>query len=181
MDKFVCAECKKELSSQEALTMHTRAKHSEKFKQPSFRLGSKQNKNKKLVIFIIVVVIVVGGVYFLVSTTKTLPPTDIQGHVEASPSSHILKEPMPITIQKHMLEHADGYGPPGVVINYNCEDYICEEGLIKKLEAFAIQYNFVYVAPFPNMNAKIALTKHGRIETLDSYNEERIENFIKYR
>ena len=40
---------------------------------------------------------------------------------------------MPIAIQKHMLEHADGKegGRGGVIINYNCEDFNCEDGLIE--------------------------------------------------
>ena|SRR3989338_1154634 len=127
---------------------------------------------------LIIAAVIIGGIYFLVPNTKTLPPTDIQGHIEMSPPSHILKEPMSISVQKHMLEHADGRGPPGVVINYNCKDYTCEDGLIEKLEAFAKRYNHVYVAPFPKMDAKIALTKYGKIEILDNYDEKRIESFI---
>src|SRR3989338_1848504 len=129
---------------------------------------------------LIIAAVIIGGIYFLVPNTKTLPPTDIQGHIEMSPPSHILKEPMSITVQKHMLEHADGSGPPGVVINYDCENFECEPDLIPKLEEFAKKYpEFVYVAPFKNMKVKIALTRLNRILTLDSYNEVMIEKFIK--
>ncbi len=179
MDKFVCTKCEREFGSKEALYQHTQAKHTEEVKKLRFQLNERQKRKiRNWSIFIVITVLFAGSVYFLTSSTKTLPPTDIQGHIEANPSSHILKEPMPIEIQKHMLEHADGYGPPGVVINYNCEDYNCEDGLIENLEAFAEKYTFVYIAPFPNMNAKIVLTRHGKIEILDSYDKERIENFI---
>lgn len=145
-----------------------------------------KSKTKKQIFTIFVLIMFLGSsIAFAVisivpvqNPSPKLPPIDIQGHVEASPPSHILKEPMPIEIQKHMLEHADGYGPPGVIINYNCEDYFCEEDLIEKLEEFALKYNHVYVAPFPGMEAKIALTRYGKIEILDDYDEEKIENFI---
>ncbi len=115
----------------------------------------------------------------MAQNSKTLPPIDIAGHIEENPSSHVLKEPMPLPIQKHMLEHADGSGPPGVIINYNCMDYQCEEGLIPKLEEFTVKYpEFVYVAPFKGMDAKIALTRFREIEILDSYDEQKIESFI---
>ena len=115
----------------------------------------------------------------MISSVKTLPPTDMQGHVEANPDSHVLKEPMPIPIHKHMLEHADGTASPGIVINYNCKDYSCEADLIEKLETFAGRYPAnVYVAPFKNMDAKIALTKLGRLEILEEYDEQKINSFI---
>ncbi len=89
---------------------------------------------------------------------------------------------MPLSMQKHMLEHADGQGPPGVIINYNCEDFECEPDLIDKLKAIAQDYpEFVYLAPFPNMSAKIAITRRGAIEVLDEFDEERIRRFIENR
>lgn len=177
MDKTVCSECGKAFNSEEALNQHMYAKHSEKIKQPILSSGQKR-KIKSWSILIVIAVTLIGGIYFLVSSAKTLPPIDARGHVEANPSSHILKEPMPTAVQKHMLEHADGSGPPGVVVNYNCDDYACGNELIEKLEAFAGKYDHVYVAPFPDMDAKIALTRYGKIDTMDDYNEERIERFI---
>jgi len=81
-----------------------------------------------------------------------------------------------------MLEHADGGDIPGIIINYNCKDYNCEGGLIENLESFAEVYpKNVYVAPFKNMATKIALTKLGRIEVLEEYDENRIHIFISGR
>ena len=131
--------------------------------------------------YIFAVVFAAGAffVYSFVFSSANLPPTDVRGHVEGAPPSRVLKEPMPIAVQKHMLEHADGYGPPGVIINYNCEDFECEPGLIEKLEAFAYEYSNVYVAPYPKMSVKIALTRYGKIKTLDRYDEEEIRAFIR--
>ena len=181
--EFKCEECKKEFGSEDSLNMHNRAKHPELYKEPKRKLTEGQKKRiRNWSIFIFIILLIIGGIIYLIVNIKTLPPTDMQGHVEASPSSHILKEPMPIAVQKHMLEHADGSGPPGVIINYNCIDFECEQNLISKLEEFANKYpSNVYVAPFPEMDAKIALTRLGKIKILEEYDEEEINNFINSR
>jgi len=159
--------------------MHNHAKHdtsSNEEKKERKPLPIKKIRNWG--IFIIIAALLVWGVFALFNQ-PTLPPTSMQGHIEVNPPSHVLKEPMRLEIHKHMLEHSDGTGPPGVIINYNCDDYNCEPGLIENLEAFAEKYPLnVYVAPFPNMGAKIALTRLGRIQVLDSYDEQTIDNFI---
>jgi len=100
--------------------------------------------------------------------------------VEAAPGAHILTEPMPLEIQKQMLEHADGGGPPGVIINYNCAKFGCPEGLIDRLAAVARAYpTFVYLAPYPEMDVRIAVTRLGRILVLDELDEGRIRRFIE--
>ncbi len=114
--------------------------------------------------------------------TKIYPPTDVQGHTETVPPDHVLTSPMPVGMHKHMLEHADGNGPPGVIINYNCEDFDCAPDTIDRLAEIARAYpTFVYVAPYPGMDAKIAVTRFGQQELLDSVDEERIRAFIERR
>lgn len=176
-----CEICGKSIGDERALEKHANAKHPQPVKQPL--LSQKQIKRiKNWSIVITILVVIVGGLAYLNSTAKNLPPTTDIGHEEASPASHILKEPMHITVQKHMLEHADGSGPPGIIINYNCADYTCNPDLIEKLEQFAVDYPInVYVAPFPNMDAKIALTKLGKIEVLNGYNYGVIQSFITSR
>ena len=180
-EKPRCEICNRNFKDEEGLNMHNSAKHStseKKSARKTIKLNTKKIKNYG--IFIAILVLVVAGFYFLFSSVKTLPPTDMKGHVEQSPISHILKEPMPLAIQRHMLEHADGTGPPGIIINYNCDDYNCEPNLIEKLEAFAEIYTAnVYVAPFKNMDAKIVLTRQNGIDILENYDEGRIRNFIK--
>jgi len=181
MPKTHCEICDRTFKNEEALEMHNNAIHqstdSKKEKKPFLN-----KKIKNWGIFIVILVLIVGGIYLILPKGQTLPPTDMQGHIEVSPPSHVMKEPMRIEVQKHMLEHADGAegGPPGIIINYNCKDYDCEPDLIEKLEAFADKYpKNVYVAPFKNMEVKIALTKLGRIQVLEEYNEQAIDNFIK--
>ena len=178
-EKVRCETCDRTFKDAGGLAAHNKAKHPELIKEPKKSLPVKKIRNWG--IFIVLIILIVLGVYVLFSNIKTLPPIDMQGHVEENPPSHILKEPMPIAIQKHMLEHADGTGSPGVVINYNCKDYLCEEGLIDNLEAFANEYSYVYVAPFKGMDAKIALTKLERIEILEEYDKTSIKNFIEGR
>ena len=177
-EKVRCEICNRNFKNQESLDMHNAAKHS--ISREERRTEPISKKSKKWMIWIFVTAIAIIGIIWAFSGIKTLPPTDLQGHVEANPPSHILKEPMPIAIQKHMLEHVDGVegGRGGVIINYNCKDYQCEENLIGNLEAFATKYDYVYVSPLENMDAKIAITKLGKIEILENYNEEKIESFI---
>lgn len=121
----------------------------------------------------------VFGLYRFTSLGTVLPPIDLEGHSEAIPESHILDRPMPLPIQKHMLEHADGEGPPGVIINYNCEKFTCEEGLVERLTEIAQRFpEIVYLAPYPTMDAKIAVTRLGKRQLLDSVDEAAITDFI---
>ena len=177
-----CQYCHKKFGTEEALNQHLIAKHSEKKEEEKAIVKpATKRKVRNWVIFFIILAAVVYGFYSL-SSSKSLPPTDFSNHIEQNPPSHILKVPMPLRIQKHMLEHADGTGPPGVIINYDCKNYKCESDLIPKLEGFAPKYpDFVYVAPFKNMPAKIVLTRQGAREILDEYNEEKIDDFINRR
>jgi len=174
-----CSHCNKELNSEEALQMHTKYKHPDVYKEPTFTFKQKQ-KIKNWSITLGILALLIAGIAYVITGAKTLPPTEMQGHVEQKPPFHKLKTSMSIPVQKHMLEHSDGTGPPGIIINYNCNDYTCEAELIEKLEVFADEFSHVYVAPFPKMDAKIALTKMGGIQTLDDYDEEVIRSFIKF-
>jgi len=181
--EFKCDTCDDRIfKSEEALNMHNSAKHSQSMSKE--KIGKTNYKKiRNWGISLIVLGLVIYGIFFIFSGAKTLPPTDMQGHVESSPPSHILKEPMSIPVQKHMLEHLDGVQGErgGVIINYDCENYDCESGLVENLENFASYYNYVYVAPFKNMAAKIALTQLNRIEVLEDYDEEKIHIFISGR
>lgn len=121
-----------------------------------------------------------GWLGYSIATAKRLPPTSMTDHTEELPPGHILTTPMPLTIQKHMLEHADGGGRPGVIINYNCVKFRCPEGMVERLEKVARGYPaFVYLAPYPEMDTKVAVTRLGEILALDEPDEARIRDFIK--
>jgi len=123
---------------------------------------------------------VLVGLGFMISNQKVLPSTSSQGHTEGFPESHILTTPMDASVYAHMLEHADGSGPPGVVINYNCEQFDCELDLIDKLAKIVEEYpENVYLAPYNNMSAKLTLTRQGRQDILTGFDEQRIRDFIK--
>ncbi len=125
---------------------------------------------------------IVGGLGWFIATRPAplrLPPTTMQGHIEESPKTHIVDAPMSDAIQRHMLEHADGKGKPGIIIQYNCQKYACEPNLIQKLTDLVKEYpDNVYLAP-NDYDGKIILTKEGKLETLDKFDEQKIKNFIK--
>lgn len=125
------------------------------------------------------VVVLIGGVVLYIQSQPNLPPIDMAGHIEQNPKSHVLTESMPEVIQKHMLEHADGEGPPGVLIQYNCtKPYVCEPGLVDSLKSLVKKYpKNVYLAP-NTYDGIIILTKLNKREILDSYDEKKISDFI---
>ncbi|HUK57434.1 MAG TPA: DUF3105 domain-containing protein [Nitrospiria bacterium] len=100
---------------------------------------------------------------------NSVPPTS-GPHLPYIAKWGVSKTPIPDELQVHNLE--DG----GVMIQYNCRD--CDT-LIGRLEAFAVKYNKVIVAPYPNMKTPVALTAWTRIDTMDQPDEARIERFIK--
>lgn len=154
-----------------------------RIKELKRRKGKRQALIQKLrnwsVGFIVIGLITSGGHYWWINR-EVLPPTSSQGHIESSPPSHILDQPMGATVQMHMLEHADGNGPPGVIINYNCNDFECESDLVGQLTDIANEYpEFVYLAPFPGMTEKLVITREGKVETSDSFDKESLVSFIE--
>ena len=157
------------------------------------RLAKKTEKKKlapmmgikkwgKFLVVIVVTIVVLGTLFWWASNQKTFPPTSSLNHTEGVPGKHISKKPFAYNTQVHMLEHADGVqgGPPGVFINYNCNEFDCEDELIGNLTKIAQDFpKFVYLAPYPNMGAKLVLTKEGQQEVLDSFDEDKIRNFIR--
>jgi len=178
-EKARCEACDRTFKDAEGLAMHNKAKHPENVKVEKKPVNLK--KYKGWAIFVVVVVVLVWGIMWLSSLRTVLPPTDMANHIEVSPPSHVLKEPMDIRVHKHMLEHADAIegGRGGAIINYNCIQYDCEQGLVENLEAFASKYDHVYVAPFKNMDAKIALSKLNKQKILEEYDEEQIDLFVR--
>ena len=115
--------------------------------------------------------------------SKVLPPITVAGHIESYPEERVsTTEPIPLPVQRHILEHvplSTGEQRRGVLLQYNCEKFECEPDLVDRLAAIAQQYEYVYMAPYPAMDAKIALTIYGRILTLDAFDEGKIVAFIE--
>lgn len=129
-------------------------------------------------VLVIIFIAVFGRFIWYAVTRPNLPPTDLQGHVEENPPAHIMDKPMPESIQKHMLEHADGKGAPGVIIQYNCQKYTCGSDLVEKLKTIVDKYpQNVYLAP-GSYDGKIILTRLGKREILADFDEDRMIDFI---
>jgi len=132
----------------------------------------------KWILYILIISVVVGGIGWLFSKAPKLPPISMENHIESSPPAHIVNQPIPENIQRHMLEHADGGDSPGILIQYNCKDYECAPDLIDKLTALVNEYpENVYLAP-NNYDGLIVLTKLGKREILETLDEEAIRTFI---
>ncbi|RMF88079.1 MAG: DUF3105 domain-containing protein [Nitrospinota bacterium] len=118
------------------------------------------------------------GVYTATLNAKVYPPTGIAGHVEQFPPQHILTVPIDEAVQKHLLEHGNQQANrPAILIQYNCRD--CPE-LVAKLTSIARRYpDAVYLAPYPKMDARIALTTLGKLEVLTDFDRERVIKFIE--
>ena len=79
--------------------------------------------------------------------------------------------PVPLVLQAHNLEHG------GVLVQYNCPRGCAE--LVAALERIVRRYDQAILAPYPLMEARIALTAWGRIATFDELDEERLVGFIE--
>ena len=98
------------------------------------------------------------------------PPTS-GPHLPSMARWGIHTQPIPDGLQVHNLE--DG----GILVQYNCRN--CD-ALIGKLEAIVSRYSDkVILAPYPNLNTRIALTAWGRIDTFDDIDEQQIVRFIQ--
>lgn len=121
------------------------------------------------------------------------PPTS-GPHEERFPATFISDQPIPERILVHILEHGN------VEILYN--DSASPE-LIKKLRDYAMRYDFrfwglqtpqtpgadvgeqleaaqaIFVAPYPNMVHKVALAAWTRLDTIDDYDRDRIDHFVR--
>ncbi len=169
------------LKQKSQLNRHERrylAKLENKFNQPKIT-SNLPRKNIFTIFFISFVVLsIIIGLFWYVKSLPNLPPIDMAGHIEENPSAHILNTEMPESIQKHMLEHADGKGKPGILIQYNCKKYNCEKGLIEKLKVLVKKYpENVYLAP-NNYDGKIVITKLNQRKILSAFDEGQIVDFI---
>ena len=128
-----------------------------------------------------VLALVIGGILLLAGTSKVLPPTDFgPNHSESFPPQQINTQPIPRAIQEHVMERGGNHPQGSMLVQYNCQDYECEPGLVQNLEEIVLNYSpVVYLAPYPAMDAMIALAAPGRLETLDVFNEQRISLFIE--
>ena len=66
-----------------------------------------------------------------------------------------------------------------MLVQYNCVNFQCDADLVDKLTEIVLTYPpQVYLAPYPTMDAKIALAAPGRLLTLDAFDADKIREFI---
>jgi hypothetical protein len=163
------------------LTRQERRQVKAQRKQEERAIARSKRARKRALNTALVILMVGGGIFAAVwyaSTVRNSPPITMQGHTEDLLLSHISRIPIPDTVQRHMLEHADGTGKPGIIIQYNCRKYPCEPDLVEKLTNLAKAYpGNVYLAP-NTYDAKIFLSKLDRRESLDMFDEDKIRQFI---
>ncbi len=101
---------------------------------------------------------------------STTPPTS-GSHSPQVPNWGEQREVSEI-LQVHALEHG------GVLVQYNCPT-ACRD-LVQQLRSITRNYSSkVILAPYSRMSSKIALTSWGKIDLLDEFDQERIEEFVK--
>ena len=152
-------------------------------RQKARKHGSRARRTvKRRVVYAGVGVLLVAGLVFVIAqavTAKVYPPTGMQDHVESYPECRICAVPIPEVIQRHILEHREPGNPgdkPGILVQYNCAP--CPE-VVAKLTRIVERYpRGVYLAPYPRMSPRIALTTLGQIETIEEVDEGRIVAFI---
>jgi len=131
-----------------------------------------------------VVVLVIGGLVLFITTRSTfgkeLPPTGFSpAHLESLPPQQINNRPIPRLVQEHVMERGSDHERGSMLVQYNCRDYTCEPDLVEKLKEIVLNFPpYVYLAPYPTMDAKIALAAPGRLLTLDALDENKIRKFI---
>ncbi|MEE8448634.1 MAG: DUF3105 domain-containing protein [Thermodesulfobacteriota bacterium] len=121
-----------------------------------------------------VAVSIIGNQHLRSLTTPHIPynsdPPTSGPHVSSVARWGVHTRPIPRELQVHNLE--DG----GVFIQYSCKD--CDE-LIKKLEEIVLRYPYTILAPYPEMDSKIASTAWGRIDQFSEFDKKRIIRFIE--
>ena len=133
---------------------------------------------------VVVVALAIGGSILFITTRsdfgKELPPTSFTiAHSESMPAQQINTLPIPRLVQEHVMERAAGHDRGSMLVQYNCVQYQCEPDLVEKLITIVGDFPpYVYLAPYPTMDAKIALAAPGRLLTLETLDEGKIREFI---
>jgi len=127
---------------------------------------------------------IVGSFFFITTREnfgKELPPTSFTpAHSESLPPRQINTRPIPRLVQEHVMERQASHERGSMLVQYNCVKYECEADLEERLTEIVRDYPpYVYLAPYPTMDAKIALAAPGRLLTLESLDEDQIREFIR--
>ena len=76
---------------------------------------------------------------------------------------------LPRLEQEHVMERDAGHESGSMLVQYNCTAHQCEDDMVLNLtEIVLTDPPQIYLAPYPTMDAKIALAAPGRLLTLDA-------------
>ncbi|MCH7745296.1 MAG: hypothetical protein IIC84_04400 [Chloroflexi bacterium] len=127
-----------------------------------------------------VVAVISGGLYLWAINQKELPPTEFgPNHLESFPPQQINTLPVPRLIQEHVMERGGDHRTGSMLVQYNCVEYECEPDTPGMLAEIVRDYpENVFLAPYPDMDAQIALTAPGRRLLLDTLDEGKIREFL---
>ena len=151
------------------------------------RMARLRNLRRRLLMAVggfVVVGLAIGGLVLFMTTRSTfgkeLPPTAFTpAHLESFPPQQVNNLPIPRLVQEHVMERNAGHPRGSMLVQYNCVDYQCEPGLVERLAQIVLDFPaHVYLAPYPTMDAKIALASPGRLLLLDVLDESKILKFI---
>jgi len=166
---------------------HERRQRSRERRQQDSRRARLRNLRRTLLMAgggLAVVVLAIGGLVLFMITSSTfgkeLPPTSFTpAHLESLPPGQINTRPIPRLVQEHVMERNAGHPRGSTLVQYNCVDFQCDAGLVDRLTEIVVTYPpQVYLAPYPTMDAKIALAPPGKLLTLDTLDEDKIRKFI---
>lgn len=129
---------------------------------------------------LVVVAVISGGLFLWAINQKELPPTEFgPSHSEGLPPQQINTLPVPRPIQEHVMERGGNHRIGNTLVQYNCLKYECESGMSDRLAEIVRDFpQNVFLAPYPGMDSKIALTAPGRRLLLDTLDEGKIRKFI---
>lgn len=105
------------------------------------------------------------------ATYNTRPPTSGPHYVNLAPWG-IHTEPIQNELQVHNLE--DG----GVMVQYDCPEG-CPDLVAQLAEVVGRYPQYVILAPYPDMDTRIALTAWGRLDAFEDFDERRVVKFIE--
>ncbi len=78
------------------------------------------------------------------------------------------------------MERQASHERGSMLVQYNCVKYQCEADLEERLTEILRDYPpYVYLAPYPTMDAMIVLAAPNRLLTLETLDEDKIREFIR--
>ena len=167
----------KKQANSSSLDKRERRQQAQRARRQQKKAEQLKRRLKIIGVSLAIVLVGVGGVLLFSGQAKLYPPISSAGHIETWPAQRISTVPIPLPVQAHIIEHIPG-GTHGVLLEYNCTRFKCKSDLVTKLTTIAERYSYIYLAPYPQMGAKIALAARNRRLVLNQYDKAKIIAFL---